>query len=496
MADKSEDLGRVALRGSASAGAAQLVKVGIQLGSVVLLSRLLSPDDFGLMAALAPFLAFVGMFQDLGLREALTQRDVASPAFVDQIFYATLGLGLFCALVVAGASPLLAWFYGDPRLVGLTLLTSVSVLLGSVSGLPAALLNRALAFQTLAAIDIVSSLAGFAAALIGALLGAGYWSLAASPLVATLVLFALGFRRAGYRPGPFPKQLLDREAVVFGANLTGFQFLNFFARNIDNVLVGRRFGGVALGYYDRAYKLLLFPLQTVNNPLSRVMVPLLSRLQREPARLRRAYLRATGQLALVTVVGTAAVVPVADELIALLFGARWAEVAPIFAWLGLAGFVQPIGNSAGWLFIAQARTGTMMRWGIYSSLTSVAAFAIGLSWGVTGVAASYAISECVRAPVLFHVMAQVGPVTRRDLYALQLPLLGAAGATWLTVTFGLRTGLGLTGVPLLAASAATSLAYGPLWLALVPEGRAVLRETLGLLRRLRDARGGPHLASA
>ena len=488
-------LSGVALRGGAAAGIAQLVKLVVQFGSVIVLARMLEPEDFGLMAALSPLFAFVAMFQDLGLREALYQRDEVSDVFVDQVFYSTLWLGGLCALAVAAASPLVAWFYDEPRLFAVTLVSSISVLLSSWSGVPTALLNRRLNFGTLAVMDIVASLLGFSATLIGALAGAGYWSLVLSPLVSTIVVLAISWTRAGFRPGPRPAKLIDRSALTFGANLTGFNFLNFFARNLDNVLIGHRYGSVQLGFYDRAYKLLLFPLQTVNAPLQRVMVPLLSRMQHEPERFRRAFLRTAGQLGLLTVSGTAAVVPVSHELVALLFGERWMAVAPIFAWLGLAGLVQPINSAVSWIFIARGRTDVLLRWSAYSSLTTVASFVVGLKWGTVGLAAAYAVSGYVlRVPLYYFVVARVGPITKRDLAALQLPMLAAAAATWLTVTYVLRARLGMGGLGLIALSCACSLSYTGLCMAGVREGRAALRDSLSLLRRALPRR--PHAPDA
>ncbi|MET0339527.1 MAG: lipopolysaccharide biosynthesis protein [Polyangiales bacterium] len=488
MGNAQRGLSGVALRGGAAAGVAQLVKLLVQFGSVVVLARLLEPSDFGMMAALSPLFAFVAMFQDIGLKEALYQRDDVSDELVNQIFYATLWLGLACAGVVAASSPLVAWFYGEPRLAAMTLLSSLSVLLSSWATVPTALLNRRLAFGTIAGIDIAASLLGFAATLTGALLGAGYWSLLYSPLVSTVVILVVTWARAGFRPGPRPATLIDRSALTFGANLTGFNFLNFFSRNIDNVLIGRVFGSVQLGFYDRAYKLLLFPLQTVNAPLSRVMVPLLSRLQHEPERFRRAFVRTAGQLGLVTVTGTAAVIPVSHELTTLLFGERWQPVAPIFAWLGLAGLVQPINSAVGWVFIAQGRTDVLLRWSAYSSLTTVASFVVGLQWDTTAVAAAYALSGYLfRVPQYYFVVASVGPITKRDLAAIQGPMLVAAGLTFLTVTYLLRP-LGLGGYTLLALSCSCSAIATPLCMAVLPEGREVLRESVGLVQRVIGAR--------
>ena len=268
----------MALRGGVAAGLAQLVKVLVQFGSVIVLARLLEPEDFGLMAALSPLFAFIAMFQDLGLKEALYQRDEVSSTLVDQVYHATLRLGVGCALVVACASPLLSWFYGEPRLLAMTLVSSVSVLLSSWATVPTALLNRQLAFGTLAMVDIVASLLGFAATLLGALLGARHWSLLFGPLASTLAILVISWRRAGFAR-PAAGFAGRPRGLRFGANLHRLQLPELLRPQHRQCADRPRLRQHSEGFYDRAYKLLLFPLQTVNQPLSRVMVPLLSRMR-------------------------------------------------------------------------------------------------------------------------------------------------------------------------------------------------------------------------
>lgn len=203
--------------------------------------------------------------------------------------------------------------------------------------------------------------------------------------------------------------------VAFGADLTGFNFANFFARNLDNILIGRYWGGVQLGLYERAYKLLLFPLTQITNPLSRVMVPALSRMATEPERYRRAYLRVMRLVLFATLPGVAVSIAMADTLIPFLLGAQWSESAPIFAALGFAGLVQPLNNPAGWLFVSQGRSREFLYWGVATAAFAVSAFAIGIAWGALGVAIAYAISEYIKTPILWWYLGRKGPIRMLDI---------------------------------------------------------------------------------
>ncbi|RUW43783.1 lipopolysaccharide biosynthesis protein, partial [Mesorhizobium sp. M1A.F.Ca.ET.072.01.1.1] len=141
-----------------------------------------------------------------------------------------------------------------------------------------------------------------------------------------------------------PDLKVDGDILSFGANLTGFNLVNFFSRNLVNILIGKYSGAIELGYYDRAYKLLLFPLQNITQPLTRVMVPLLSRIHDDKARFRDLYVRTNWMLAAVTMPGIAALTLTSDQVVALLFGPRWTAVAPIFAWLGIASLTQSVSS--------------------------------------------------------------------------------------------------------------------------------------------------------
>jgi PST family polysaccharide transporter len=393
------------------------------MGSVVFMSRLLRPTDFGLVAMAWPVIGFAQLFQDLGLSQAVVQKSSITHDEISCLFWinAAVNLAIAAALVLVG--PLAGAFYEDGRVGVLTSAMSLTMLVSGFGAQPGAILNRRMAFGALAAIDAAGAVCGLAASIAWALVWPTYWALFAGSLVAGLVPTLGQWLAAGWLPSR--PRLADgwRQLVSFGAGLTGFNLANYFARNLDNVLIGRVWGNLALGLYDRAYKLLVFPLQQVNNPLARVMIPTLSRLVAEPDRYRSAYLRTLGQLLLVTLPGVAFMTATADVLIPYLLGEDWRGAVPIFQALGFAGLLQPMNNTAGWLFISQGRGRDFMWWGIFGAITSIAAFAIGLSYGPFGVAAAYATSEFLRTPFLWLLVARHGPVVTTYVVRRALPHL-------------------------------------------------------------------------
>lgn len=469
--------------GAVSAGGSQAVRLGCQIASVIVLSRLLSAEQFGVVAMAAPVLAFVGLFMDLGLTHATIQRKTISHAEVNLLFWINVAVGIVLAAVLVVASPLIARFYGQPAAGVLLAATSVNLLVGAATSQHYAILARRMEFVRIGVIDSVAAVAGLCAAIAWALHDPSFWALYAGTL-ATAICVCVGMWLAtGWRPTR-PRWVPGAEALVrFGAGLTGFSFANFFTRNLDNVLIGRFWGVEQLGFYDRAYKLLLFPMQQITNPLSRVMEPALSRLVDEPARYRHAFLRVIRMVLMVSLPGVAVGIALADVLIPLALGADWAESARIFQALGFAGLMQPLNNPVGWLFISQGRSGEFMRWGIFTALTSAAAFAIGIPYGAFGVAAAYAVSEYVRTPFLWRYVGRSGPVQAHHVLRTALPwMLGshvAVAGLWAA-----KWHLPGTALPALLIGVAAAYAVTCGVAALFPAGREALRDAGALIARL------------
>ncbi len=475
----------LAVRGGVAVGLSQTVKIATQVINVVVLSRLLQPSDFGLIAALAPLIAFVNLFQGMGMQQAVvTHRDMPSEQ-LSRIFWLTFAVSVTCACLVAIASPAIAKFYHDPRLHWLTVAASLPLVVAGITSLPMALLSRELRFGTVAFIETISMMVGPIAAVIAAYCGAGYWSLLASTYASCLLNLAAAWMATKWLPNRPSLHLPSRSLLTFGANLSGFSIVNFFSRNLDNVLIGRVWGPINLGYYSRGYSLMLLPLQAINGPISSVLIPLMSRIEADKPQLRSVYLRTMNQVLLLAIPGMTAMTLSASDAIGLLFGSKWAPIIPIFAWLGLAGIWQPIGNSTGWLFISQGRTNAMFRWGLYSSATTVLAFIVGLPWGAVGVACAYTVTDyLLRAPVLFWYVGKLGPVRMGDFYALLAPFIVAALATLLAHEALVRHAFHLHGVFAIALTMTLSYAFAVLAVRASPGGLAKLNDSLGLAAQL------------
>lgn len=432
------DLTGRSVRGGAVTMIAQLVKMIVQFGTTVILARLLLPEAFGLVAMVAVLLTFLETFKDLGLSAATVQRASISHAEVSTLFWVNVGLGAAAALLMLPLAPLLAWFYGEPALRNITLAFGAGFLISGFSTQHLALLRRQMRFSLLAAIQMGAEIVAMAAAVAAALAGADYWSLVIQRLVWAVCLAAGGWLFCGWRPGRPAGLRQVRDLLGFGGNVTGSNLANLLVRNLDQILIGWYWGATPLGYYDRAYKVLLVPITSLNFPLFSVAMPTLSRLADQPDRYRRAYLRVVEKLNMVAMPAAALLVAAPDLVVHLLFGPEWAAATPIMAWLGIAALYQPILQTFGWLLMTQNRTNEMLRWGTVCSAITAAGIVAGLPFGADGVAAGFALSGLlVRLPCQFWVIGRCGPVAARDLYGSMLPSLAAALAVGGTV-WGLR----------------------------------------------------------
>ena len=482
--------------GMAWSAASQACRVLLQTASTVLLARILDPKDFGVFAMVLPVVAFTALFQDMGLQQAVVQRDDITADQISNLFWLNLAATAVLSLVLVACSPLVATFYHEPRLVALTAAWGVTTLMGGFGYQHYAVMARAMRFKALALIDMACAIGGLATALIIACVFHSYWALWASGFSSVLLWVVLAGLTSGWRPTAPSRQADVRDMLSFGANLTVFGVANYISRNAGVLIIGRMAGAAALGFFDRAYKLLLFPLENIANPLARVLVPTLSRTQSDPQRQRDDFLRVVSPLNLACTPAVAAMIACSGEVTRVLLGPKWDPVAPLFFWLGFAGLLQLTVNALGWLATAQGRGSLLMRFGLFNALVSTVAFVVGAQQGVVGITRAYALSEyIVRFPLLVYVTGRRGSVRSVDLAAVTLPYVIAALVT-VGASLGLRRFTTLDGLGLIAVVTTISYGCAIAGAALTSTGRATLDRARRLLFTALRPRRRPRAASA
>lgn len=427
------------------------------------------------------------MFKDLGLPTATLQRAQITHAQVSNLFWVNAALGVVAMGVTLAGAGLLASFYGEPRLAGMASVLSLALLAGSLSAQHMALLRRQMLFGRLAVVELSSQFAAATLAVLAAWRGAGYWSLVVLHLTLPLANLVGAWIACGWRPGPPARGSGVRPLLRFGGNLTLFGAVNFLARNLDDVLIGRAWGATALGYYSKGYGLLLLPLRQINQPLAGAAIAALSRLQDDPQRYRRYYLEALRLLALITMPLVAFLFAAAGAIVLLVLGDQWEEAGRLFSILAVAAFIQPVLNTTGWVYVSLGQTDRMARWGaLWAGLLCVS-FLIGLPWGPRGVAWAYTVANYLLAlPGLWVAYARAPVGISQVLGVLARPtVLGlAVGAAGVAVRGQLA---GASPLAVIVACAGAALAALALLAAVWPALRADLA---GFARLARDLKLG------
>jgi O-antigen/teichoic acid export membrane protein len=224
---------------------------------MAVLARLLTLQDFGLISMVTAFTGLASLFRDMGLSMATVQRPHIDHAQVSTLFWVNVAISVVITSITAMLGPLIAWFYGEPRLKWITIVSAVAFIFGGLTVQHQALLRRQMRFTALAIIDVGSMLAGIIVAITSSLYGAGYWALVLNQLVVGITTAMGVWLLCDWRPGLPVGHSGVRSMLAFGGNLTGANVLNYFVRNFDNILIGWYWGAQQLGLYTRAYQLLV-----------------------------------------------------------------------------------------------------------------------------------------------------------------------------------------------------------------------------------------------
>lgn len=369
----------------------QVFSFALSMTSTVVLARLLAPESFGLVAMVTAITGFVTIFKDLGLSAAVIQREDIDQQQVSGLFWVNLLISLVIALIIAAMSPLLADFYDEPRIVNITLAFAVSIFIAGLSLQHNALMKRQMQFKKLSQIQVFATALSVLMGIALALLGWGYWAVvavtAAHPVFSTILLWIA----CDWRPDFFLKLKEINSFLKFGAGITGFDMINYFSRNADNILIGRFIGSLALGLYSKAYQLLMLPITQLRDPLNTVALPALSALKSNHDKYKSFYGRYLFLLSFFYMPIVVCLSVFSEEFILLILGRQWTEAAPIFQLLGISALIQPAASTKGIIMISMGMTKKYFHWGIVNAVFTVTGFAIGINWGVEGVALSYII---------------------------------------------------------------------------------------------------------
>jgi O-antigen/teichoic acid export membrane protein len=377
--------------GVAWTSAFQVTRQVLQVVSVSVLARHVPPAAYGLIAMAVLVTSLLETIRDAGTGSALIREREMTDEIASTAFWLNCAIGSIAAfLVIVGAWPA-ARFFHEPQVIPVLRVLSISFFLGAVAVVPTATLNRAMEFKKLALAQAAAAIVGTLVAITVAIAGGKVWSLVAGSLsIASATAIGVWILAPVRLRFVFQTEVA-RRILKFGLNLSGFHVFNYFSRNTDNLLVGKFLGSISLGYYQMGYMLMTYPLQNFTLMVTQVVYPAMAKFHEDHARVRATYLRICALVALVTMPVMLGLGITAPSFVRVLLGAKWLPVAPLLMVFAPLGAAQSIYATIGLIYSTQGRTDIQFRWMMFASVFYVLSFAIGLRWGIMGVATCYAI---------------------------------------------------------------------------------------------------------
>ncbi|MFS0734227.1 lipopolysaccharide biosynthesis protein [Microbacterium sp. 1P10UB] len=429
------------LAGSAAKGAlfmliAQAARIVLQLASVVVLSRLLSPHDYGLIAIVLVVIGVGEIFRDFGLTSASVQAPELSRGQRDNLFWINTGIGVTLGLLAFALAWPLQLISGESELLGILQVLSSVFLINGLTTQYRAQLMRGLRFRAMAIIDVVSAASALGIAVILAFAGAGYWALVVQQLANAAIALIATVAVGRWLPRWYSRAYPIGSFVRFGWNLVVANLLSYGANQIDTVLVAARFGTAPLGLYNRAYQLVMTPLGQVRTPLSSVAIPVLSRAQNDPVRYESFVV--SGQLMLGYTLGLPLlmVAGLSEPIVQIMLGPQWASAAPILRFFAIAALLTTLPFVGYWVYVSRGLSRQLMWWTWVSTGIRAVCIVSGSFFGILGVAAGVALAPAIAWPLSLWWLSRITTLPVRRLYGGAIRIVcvvATAGlASWAT----------------------------------------------------------------
>jgi len=353
--------------------------LSILIGAI--LARLLSPEEFGIVAIVTVFVTFFSLLSDFGLGPAVVQNRNLSNEDIKSIFSFSILLGVLLASLFFGAAPFIANFYEEPKLINISRLLSLAILFHSLQIIPKALNRKQMRFKQIGIISVSVQMVSGVFAITLAFYGFSYNALVLKSIFDGLVTFIAFYWLSPIKITLRLKMSSIRKIARFSFFQFMFSFINYFSRNADNLLIGKYFSSAALGYYDKSYRLMMMPVANLTHVFTPVLLPVFSNYQSNQKAVYKAYQEVVKLLALIGFPLSVFLFFTAPEIINILYGIKWAQSIPVFKLLALTVGIQIVLSSTGSIFQAVNRTDLLFYSGFLSAIFMVSGIAYGVFIG-------------------------------------------------------------------------------------------------------------------
>lgn len=343
-----------------------------------ILARLLTPKEFGIVAVILVFTTFFNLLSDVGIGTAIIQNKALTKLHIQSIFNYSIIIGIISALLFGVGSYFIAEFYQNEIYIRIGWFLSIAVFFYTSDIVPQAIIRKNKEFFKIeGAIVFVNVLTGLIA-IYQAYSGYGYYSLVNRAIFKSIFLFCVNFYNSRFIPGRSYNLEGIRLIFSYSSYQFLFNFINYFSRNLDNILIGKYLGSSSLGFYDRAYRLMLYPVQNLTHVITPVLHPILSTYQNEPEIIYSNYKKILELLAFIGMPLSVFLYFTAEEIILIMYGDQWVKSIPVFKILAITVWIQMTLSSAGSIFQALGKTNLLFFAGFVSAIFMV----LGILYGI------------------------------------------------------------------------------------------------------------------
>lgn len=358
--------------------ASKYAGIVISLIVTAVLSRLLPPEDFGVIAVASVFIVFFSILSDMGISSAIIQKRNLSPTDLKNIYSFSVYLGVLLGFIFFISSWAISIFYSDNQLILICQLLSINVLFATLNIVPNGCLLRDQEFKFLGLRSIFVQIIFGIISIICAYSGLGVYSLLINPIGSSILVFILSYIKYPIGFTFLPSFNSIRKIASYSSYTFGFSIINYFTRNLDKLLIGKYLGLSSLGFYEKSYRLMLLPVQNLTQVITPVLHPVLSTLQDDTTSQIDKYFKLVEILAIIGFPISAFLYFSASDLILIIFGNQWIPSIPIFQILGLTVGLQITGSLSGSLYLAANKTKEMFYIGIANTVINITGLLIGL----------------------------------------------------------------------------------------------------------------------
>lgn len=362
--------------------------------SSIVLSRLLLPSEYGFVALITVFTGFINQFSDAGLSYIIVRSDY-NKLFHSTIHYLAIIIGVVLAVLVVLLAYPIALFYEDMNLVIPTIIMSSSFILRSFNTVPFGILSKELKFNILGKIELISTTLEIGLMIILAFLRFSYWALILPSIAGNFLRIYLYNHHTSFKFRFLKAKYLIigfRKAKGIIGNLTGFNLLNYWARNADNLIIGKVFGTQSLGLYDRAYKLLNLALNVMTSLFGKVLYPSLKDLESKGGDSNKEYLNTLGVISLLNFPVSVLLIFFSKPLVLLLWSETWIHVADLLPYIGILILSQTLNSTTGNIFILKGKERMLMLLGIPTNIVIIVSIGAGAFFSMVHVLRFYALA--------------------------------------------------------------------------------------------------------